>query len=280
MSIQSKFLAKLSNHSAFLLIFHGSRNPNYLSYSLKLAALIRSILIGQHADILNLDSAFPQQNQKILTQNNNLEIPLIEIATLECADIPLSQSIIEFAKQAIAHNYRRLVLIPVFLSAGVHVLEDIPEELSQAKKVLGNTIEFQVTDYVGNFPRMQNLIASRFQKFNSSGKVILAHGSRLSGGNIAVENLAKCVNANNAYWTIEPDLLTTVKFLVEQGKVSIVIVPYFLFVGRITDIISSQVLAMQKDFPKHKFLLDSPLGVSRELASVIASQIQKYLQLV
>ena len=165
MSIQSKFLAKLFNHSAFLLIFHGSSNPNYLSSPLKLAALIRTVLINQHSDILNSDLSFPQQNQKILTQNNNPEIPLIEIATLECADIPLSQSIIEFAKQAIVQNYRRLVLIPVFLSAGVHVLEDIPEELSQAKKVLGNAIEFQLTDYVGNFSRMQSLIANRFQKF-------------------------------------------------------------------------------------------------------------------
>ena len=56
-----------------------------------------------------------------------------------------------------------------------------------------------------------------------------------------------------------------------------IIVPYFLFVGRITDNISSQVLEMQKEFPDNRLLLDSPLGASRELALVMASQIKKYL---
>lgn len=266
------------NHSAFLLVFHGSRNPNYLSSPLQLATLIRTILIDQYFDIPELNSVSPQPDQELLTRSNHFVPPLIKVATLECTDIPLSQNIIEFAQQAINQNYQRLILIPVFLSAGVHVLEDIPAELVLAQQVLGNAIEVELTDYVGNFPQMQNLIANRFKKFDSSEKVILAHGSRLSAGNVAVENLAKAVDANNAYWTIKPNLFKIVQLLIEQGKTSIVIVPYFLFIGRITDIISAQVLEMQKEFFPNQLLLDSPLGASRELAGVITSQLKKYLQ--
>ena len=276
--ISSKFLAKLFNHSAFLLIFHGSSNPNYLSSPLKLATLIRAILSEQYLDIPEPNSVSPQQDQEIFTRYNHLRVPLVDVAVLECADVPLSQRIIESAQQAIHHNYQQLILVPVFLSAGVHVLEDIPEELSQAKHFLGSAIEVKLTDYVGNFPHMQNLIANKFKKFASSGKIILAHGSRLSKGNVAVENLAKAVAANNAYWTIEPDLFKMINLLIEQGKTSIVIVPYFLFIGRITDIISSQVSEMQKEFPQNELLLDSPLGASRELARLITSQIEQYLQ--
>ncbi len=243
----------------------------------KLGSLIHEILIDQHAAISKPYAVSSQADQISLALSHQRFSPFIKVTTLECTDIPLSQSIIEFAQQAITQNYRKLILIPVFLSAGVHVLEDIPEELSQAKRVLGNAIELELTDYVGNFPHMRNLVANRFEEFGSAGKIILAHGSRLRKGNVAVENLAKALEAMNAYWTIEPDLPEIVKQLVAQGKTSIIIVPYFLFVGRITDNISSQVLEMQKEFPDNRLLLDSPLGASRELALVMASQIKKYL---
>jgi len=244
---------------------------------LKFVTLIDAILIDKQTAISAPNPIEKKPDQEILALYNHRSSPLIKATVLECTDIPLSQSIIEFAQQAITQSYRRLILIPVFLSAGVHVLEDIPEEVSKAKRVLGNSIELKLTDYVGNFPHMQNLVANRFKKFGSSGKIILAHGSRLSQANIAVEKLAKAVGAINAYWTIEPDLPKIVKRLIAQEKTSIIIVPYFLFVGRITNIISSQVLEMQKEFPHHKFVLDSPLGASRDLACVVANQIKKYL---
>ncbi|WP_144871997.1 sirohydrochlorin chelatase, partial [Hyella patelloides] len=169
-------------------------------------------------------------------------LPLVEVAVLEFADVPLSQSIINFAQKAIAYHYQKVEIIPVFLSAGVHVREDIPLEIAQAKQKLGDTIvSLELLDYVGNYPQLTALITQKFTQIAAQGRILLAHGSRLSQGNVASEQLAKKVNAINTYWTVQPDLTSAVQLLVKQNISSIAIVPYFLFSGRITEAIAFQV---------------------------------------
>jgi sirohydrochlorin ferrochelatase len=63
---------------------------------------------------------------------------------------------------------------------------------------------------------------------------------------------------------------------VEAGKSEIVILPYFLFPGRISQAIVDRVGELSQNFPQAKLVLTPPLGATPELARLIAKEI-KYL---
>ena len=205
------------------------------------------------------------------TEAASVTLPLVEAAALEFAEVSLAQSIANFARKAIAFNYRQVVIIPVFLGAGVHVKEDIPLEIAEAKHLLNSNIELQLVDYVGSYPQLTTLIEQQFALIGGEGRILLAHGSRLALGNVACKQLAREVNAINAYWTVSPDLASAIGQLVKQ-KPSIAIMPYFLFEGRITEAIAKKVAELQERFSQTKLLLGKPFGTSSLLARIISDR--------
>jgi sirohydrochlorin cobaltochelatase len=265
----------LSTNSAYLLVFHGSRNQQYSLTISQLANLVqkqfelKALGISQQ-EIANLND-LQSSTQTIATVTARIVTPIVEVAVLEFGEVSLAQRIIDFAQKAIALNYLQVKIIPVFLTAGVHVREDIPQAIAIAKPKLDSRIAIELLDYVGSYPQLTDLLVQKFPPLANLGKIILAHGSRLDRGNIAIEEIGKKVNAINAYWTVKPDLTSTVELLINQNKSAIVIVPYFLFVGRITEEITSQVAILQSKFPQTKFFLTQPLGATSELAQIIVN---------
>jgi sirohydrochlorin cobaltochelatase len=265
----------LITYSAYLLVFHGSRNPQYTHSISQLANLVQKQLELQaleisQKEVTNLQN-LQSSTQTTATITAGIVIPLVGVAVLEFGEVSLGQRIIDFAQKAIALNYHRIKIIPVFLTAGVHVKEDIPQEIAIAKQKLDSRMAIELLNYVGSYPQLTDLLAQKFPPLANLGRILLAHGSRLDRGNIAIKEIGKKVNAINAYWTVTPDLNSTVELLVNQNKSAIVIVPYFLFVGRITEEITSQVATLQSKFPQTKLFLTQPLGATPELAQVIVS---------
>lgn len=259
----------MNTHSARLLIFHGSCNRQYWQTISQLASLVQKQL---ESEILRSDGEAKEDGfSTVATITSPALSPLVEAAVLEFAEVSLSQSIINFAQKAISLNYQRIKIIPVFLSAGVHVREDIPLEITIAKQKLGSSITLELVDYVGSYPQLTALIAQKFASLETSGRILLAHGSRLTQGNVAIEQLGKKVNAINTYWTIQPDLTSAVEMLVNQNFLAITIVPYFLFVGKITEEINDLVVTLQNRFPQTKLFLTQPLGATPELARIIVN---------
>ena len=259
--------------SARLLVFHGSRNQQYSILINQLADLVRDRLVLKNLTSYQTQQSVTLGTTRIKTRTIVATIsqtlkPLVEVAVLEFGKLTLAQKIVNFAQKAIALNYQRISIIPVFLAAGVHVREDIPQEIALARQKLGSSITIDLLDYIGNYSGLNTLVARQFARL-ASGRILLAHGSRLPQGNVASEQLGKAVNAKNAYWTVQPDLTSTVQLLVHQNLSSISIVPYFLFSGRITEAIASQVAQLQNQFPQTKLLLGQPLGATSALAQII-----------
>ena len=276
MSLSSNF--SLNNNFACLLVFHGSRNRQYSIAMSELVNLVRKQLARKSIITSNWQQKEIFRGGSDLlatityhTEADSITSPLVEAAALEFAEVSLAQSIVNFAQKAIAFNYRQVVIIPVFLSAGVHVKEDIPSGIAKAKDLLNDSIELQLLDYVGSYPQLTNLIEQQFARIGAEGRILLAHGSRLALGNVACKQLARKVHAINAYWTVSPDLASVVEQSSEQ-KSSIAIVPYFLFEGRITYAIAEKVAELQARFPQTKLLLDRPFGTSPLLARIISDR--------
>ncbi len=229
---------------AYLLVFHGSRYA---------ASAIAANRLAQ-----------------LLTEK--LPLPLVTTAALELATRPLHQSIVDFAQVAIAEGYQTICIVPLFLSQGVHVRQDIPAEIAQARSQLGTKIKLEVTSYVGGYPAMATLLAQQAEQIAppTASRILLAHGSRLAGGNRPYQTLATQLNAVNAYWSVSPDLTNVVKSLASENTDTIVIILYFLFPGKITQAIADRVNQLQTEFPQINLILTPPLAPTPELADIIS----------
>ncbi len=232
---------------AYLLVFHGSRYATSAIAASRLAQLL----------------------------TERLPNPLVTTAALELAAMPLHQSIVDFAQVAIAEGYQTIRIVPLFLSQGVHVTEDIPTEIAQAQKKLETKINLELLSSLGSYPEMASLLTQQAVQTTSptAQRILLAHGSRLAGANHPYKTLAAKLNAVNAYWSIAPDLTNVVKSLASKNTDTIVIILYFLFPGKITQAIADQVQQLQAEFPQIDLILTPPLAATPELADLISYQL-------
>lgn len=143
--------------SAYLLVTHGSRD---------------------------LRPGLAMQELAIALKN----LGVVGIADLELSAQPLSVQIQAFAEYASDLGYKRIVVSPLFLLAGVHVMEDIPTQVEIARVELKHkiNIDIDVKTHFGADPRIEDLVKSKYHHLNSLNTspqpILLAHGSRRFGG--------------------------------------------------------------------------------------------------
>ncbi len=245
--------------SAYLLVSHGSRDPR------------QEIAMQQLADLVKnkLESNLPK-----VTFGGVVSPPrcktLVGTAYLELNPQPLHEQIKQFSN--VATGYDHLKILPLFLLAGVHVMQDIPGEVALAQQALGNDIIIELQPYLGSHPGVEKLLEKQItakRNFPDQAWILLTHGSRRPGSKKQVEAIAANLGVVAAYWSVPPSLDSRVKELVNAGYKKIAILPYFLFAGGITDAIAQRQQELKLQFPAVSFQLAEPLGASAELADLI-----------
>jgi sirohydrochlorin ferrochelatase len=221
---------------AYLLVFHGSRDPRPALAATELAQLMSKQLSPQS---------------------------LVKVASLEATTIPLHQQIIQLGDIAPI-----LKIIPLFLLAGVHVCEDIPREVAQAQEVLGAKIKLEVTSHLGSYD-LNPLLQLQLEQFSGDGGIFLAHGSRRHQSHTPLEARAAALGLIPAYWSVAPSLSEQVEKLVRIGKKRLTILPYFLFNGGTTEAIAQEVERLQNHYQGIELYLAQPLGATSQLAQII-----------
>jgi sirohydrochlorin cobaltochelatase len=222
--------------SAYLLVTHGSRDPRPAHAIADLAEIVQ---------------------QKLHTR--------VGTAVLECSELPLHEQIQQFSQ-----GIDQLHIVPLFLLAGVHVMEDIPEQIAIAQQSVSCSITRM--PHLGSSPKFRRLLAKRFP---IGARVLLSHGSRRAHANRPIEELADQLGAIATYWSVEPKLERQIRMLAEQGHHQIAILPHFLFSGGITDAIALSVQQLREQFPQTQLELLSPLDASVELANLVVDFIRE-----
>jgi sirohydrochlorin cobaltochelatase len=192
----------------------------------------------------------------------------VAAATLELAERPLHQEILQLVANSSAPSIDRVVVLPLFLLPGVHVMEDIPQEVDLARATLGDRVELKIAPYLGSHPEFYRFLLPQRQNLPAH-TILLAHGSRRAGGNQIVEQIAQNLSVRDAYWSVAPSLADRVAELVSQGATEIGIFPYFLFPGAITDEIASLVEELRQQFPQTRLLLGETIGSPPLLVTAI-----------
>jgi len=245
--------------SAYLLVSHGSRDPRPEIAMQHLARLVcNQVESYASASIFHSPLA---SHPKCKT--------LVGTAYLELAPQPLHIQISEFAVKARASGYKKLKILPLFLLPGVHVMEDIPQEVAQAEQLLDKSIKIDLIPHLGSHGGLQRLLANQMANISAEAWILVSHGSRRPGSQQPVEALALRLGAVTAYWAVAPSLEVRLQELIAGGYRSIGIIPYFLFPGGITDTIISTVEGLKLQFPHISFYIAQPIGTSADLANII-----------
>jgi sirohydrochlorin ferrochelatase len=195
---------------------------------------------------------------------------MIGTATLEANDLSLSEQIEAFAEAAFPQGIHQIVIVPLFLLAGIHVKEDLPQEIADARVKLPPRMRLICTPYLGSQGRFKHYVTQRLANTEAERCILLAHGSRRAAGNRTIRQLGTVLNADVAFWSVSPDLETQVYDMMQRGYQRIAIAPYFLFPGGITDAITRQTEELAERFPKLSLRLLSPVGASADLSEVVA----------
>ncbi len=219
-----------SHRTAYLLVLHGSHDPRYAQ------------AIANLTTQLNPHFGPPKPYR---------------IAYLECHPTTLAAQITDFAQTVAAQGFGTIQLVPLFLLPGVHVMQDLPAAVAAAQTALttaGNPIALVVQDYLGHpdADRAQWLarLEAMFPLDETQGiRLLVAHGTKRSGGNQAIEDMACALVARTAYWFVPPSLADAIAELNELGVRHVAILPYVLVEGALTAGIDQQLAALAQQYP-------------------------------
>jgi sirohydrochlorin cobaltochelatase len=180
---------------------------------------------------------------------------------LEGQPIALSQQIVQFYEEIAEQDDMEeigVAIVPLFLLAGVHVMQDIPSEVAIARQKLINSfanldrqINLEITPHLGTHPDIPILLGSILDAEISSlkersnrtntGSILLSHGSRRPEAVRGIEDLANQLGTIAAYWSLPPNLDTQIEHLIAQGRDSIIVIPYLLSEGGIANAIAEKI---------------------------------------
>lgn len=230
--------------------------------------------------IINETAVLTTPRQRAVAERGQ---PLVSTAYLECHPLPLHQQIEQFTHTVQAFfaiespgitKPCKLVILPLFLLPGVHVMEDLPQAIVLARQVLGTAIELDLRPTLGSHPGLHRLVTECMATQPVEAWILLAHGSRRLNANQPVEELAERLGAVSAYWSVPPSLESRLQELSQLGIHHIGILPYFLFAGGITDAIAQTVETLSQQFPTLKLHLAPPLAASSELTDLLVDLAQ------
>lgn len=274
----------LALSSGYFLVFHGSRDRrgqfilSQLIHSLSQQVANKLILaqgkhlqpksaLEIHHNICNYTGEYSSCNIQGLTIPSKKEIPLIGTGALELTTIPLHHKIQQYADSIQKLGYKHLKILPLFLTPGIHVCEDIPAEIDQT--IVSEEINLELLPFLGNYSQILTILSKQFTQLPSDGRILLAHGTKYPQGNVFLDKLATKLNARVAYYSVASSLKAQVQALIARQLPRIAIIPYFLFPGRITEAIAMEIAQLQQDFPETELMLGRPLGTTGELSNLI-----------
>ncbi len=242
-----------------LLVGHGSRGP------------------GGNAEVLT----FAKQWQ------DKVEWP-VEVCYLEFADRLLPEGL----RQA-AQGVERVVVLPLILNAAGHVKMEIPLALEQARIVFPQT-RFLLAPHLGANEAILTLLLRRLRQGmeelhcpdpKTTGVILLGRGSSDAGANSEVAKMARWLFEETAHELVEiaftgityPRLETVVQRLQRLGMSQVVILPYYLFTGRLIERIHSQVERLQGQYPQIAFALGNYFGFAAEINQLMSQRLDEAL---
>ncbi len=196
------------------------------------------------------------------------------------------------ALRDLAQRADSVVVLPLFLFAAGHVKNDIPLALSQARQDFP-TVRFTMTNALGVHPNLVELAFERartaLEGARESAKTAVVVVGRGSSDPDANGDFCKVVRllaeGREIDWVVpcfigvtRPLFEETAELVARARPDRIVVVPYFLFGGRLITKIHEQVAAFQARYPWIKTELAPHLGSDARLFTLMDERLDEAME--
>ncbi len=215
--------------------------------------------------------------------------PGFEIAPayIELAGPPLA-----LALRQLASRTDHVVLLPLFLFAAGHVKNDIPLALARARNEY-STVRFTVARALGVHPNLVNIAFDRARAVSPAGHqsektavIVVGRGASDPDANGDFCKLVRLLGEGREFSWVLPSFIGITRPLFEDAAElvarsrpdSLVVVPYFLFGGRLITKLRDQVAAFSERHPWIRTELAPHLGEDERLFALIDERLREALE--
>ncbi len=249
--------------TAILLVGHGSREERANGEFEELVAAYRSALLERG-----------------------------DATTVVHAYVELAQPLLDHALRELAAVHERIVVMPLFLFLVGHAKNDIPIALSRARAAYPS-VEFLSARELGVHTAMLEIAFDRAKAVarletpdaSRTAVVIVGRGSSDPGANAEFYKLARLFSEGRGFASLVPCFIGITSPLVPDALEmaarsrpdGILVVPYFLFDGRLTEKLTGQVAQFSERYPWIRCSIARHLGADLRLVGVIDERVTEVL---
>jgi sirohydrochlorin cobaltochelatase len=203
---------------------------------------------------------------------------------VELAEPPLAEVLSRLARRV-----DQVVLLPLFLLSAGHVKNDIPLALSRARVDVPE-VRFVAARALGVHPHLVDLAFERARPALEGARepaktavIVVGRGSSDPDANGDFCKVVRLLaEGRNIGWVLpsfigvtRPLFEETAELVARARPERIVVVPYFLFGGRLIDKLSEQVTAFQTRYPWIKTELAPHLGADERILGLIDERVRE-----
>ena len=214
----------------------------------------------------------------------------IEVCFIEFADVLLEEGLDRAARAAAARGVQRVIVAPLILNAASHVKTEIPEHIASAR-IRHPDLEFLYAAHLGACePILAILERRRYQAMReldmpdprNTGIILLARGSsdRVANGHVA--EMVRWLFESGEHDLVDiaftgvthPRLEGVAQRQARLGMMQIIILPYYLFTGRLIERIERQVDNLRQQYPRIRFARGEYFGFEEEIFQLLEERIR------
>lgn len=203
--------------------------------------------------------------------------------------VELAQPSLITALRCLAQQVDVIVVLPLFLFTAGHVKNDIPLALAQIRRQYSST-QFVVARALGVHPSLVDLAYERakpeldgVRELMKTAVIVVGRGSSDPDANAEFCKVVRLfAEGRNLGWVLpsfigitRPTFVETAELVSRARPERIVVVPYFLFGGRLIDKISERVTAFRSRYPWIKIEQAGYLGGDERLVHLIDERLNE-----
>lgn len=207
---------------------------------------------------------------------------------VEAGFVELTPPTIDVALDTVLADAPAAVVVPLMIGTGGHVREDIPEAIETAKS-RNRDATVIYTRHLGSPAPMLAAVHSRIAAARGdwpaeeTDVLMVGRGCSVTDANADHVRLSRVVFETGGYHQVlsgfiqvaRPSVPEILRQYYASGSRRIVVMPHFLFTGRLDQWVHEQVGAFQADHPDAEIRVADVIGPCDELAQVVAQRYKE-----